>query len=386
LIDELEANGIKTMVTLYHWDLPQALEDIGGWRNESMADYFADYARVVFDHFGDRVKLWLTFNEPWVFCVLGYGNPELAPGLVEPLHSHYDCIHNVLKAHANAYHIYNNEFKSTQMGRCGITLDTNWPEPKNTSNPEDVIAADIQIQFAHAWMGGPLYHGDYPQIMRDKVDQKSAEDGVPSRLPTFDAYWINRIKGSLDFLGLNHYSTDLIEPGLGTSPDWWGDRDVQASVSESWEGSISGKHIVPWGMRRLLNWIKDTYDNPELYITENGYADPENGTTDDPTRTRFYRLYINEVLKAIKLDGCNVKSYTAWSLIDNFEWTPGYTQRFGVTWVNFTDPERTRIPKQSALSLKQIIADHGFPSNANIILSSTVVVISSLFYLACRFI
>ncbi len=136
------------MVTLYHWDLPQALEDIGGWRNERMADYFADYARVVFDHFGDRVKLFLTFNEPWVFCVLGYGNPELAPGLVEPLHSHYDCIHNVLKAHANAYHIYNDEFKSTQKGKCGITLDTNWPEPKNVSNPEDVAAADIQIQFA----------------------------------------------------------------------------------------------------------------------------------------------------------------------------------------------------------------------------------------------
>lgn len=133
-------------------------------------------------------------------------------------------------------------------------------------------------------------------------------------------------------------------------------------------------------MRRLLNWIKDTYGNPELYITENGYADAENGSTDDPTRTRFYRLYINEVLKAIKLDGCKVKSYTAWSLLDNFEWTPGYSQRFGITWVNFTDPERTRIPKQSALSLKQIIADHGFPSSATTILSHFFVVAASLIY------
>lgn len=148
LIDELEANGIKVMATLYHWDLPQALEDIGGWTNETMADYFADFVRVAFDNFGDRVKLWLTFNEPWVFCVLGYGNPELAPGLIEPLHAHYDCIHNVLKAHANAYHIYKDEFKPKQMGKCGITLDTNWPEPKNSSNPEDVSAAERQIQFA----------------------------------------------------------------------------------------------------------------------------------------------------------------------------------------------------------------------------------------------
>lgn len=175
-----------------------------------------------------------------------------------------------------------------------------------------------------------------------------------------------------------------MEPGFEDSPDWWGDRDIRASVSASWEGSISGKHIVPWGMRRLLNWIKEAYGNPELYITENGYADPENGTTDDTTRTRFYREYINEVLKAIKLDGCNVKSYTAWSLLDNFEWTPGYSQRFGVTWVNFTDPERTRIPKKSALSLKQIFADHGFPSDATAILSNVSVVLASLIYLLCR--
>lgn len=187
-------------------------------------------------------------------------------------------------------------------------------------------------------------------------------------------------------MGLNHYSTDLMEPGFQDTPDWWGDRDVQGSVDPTWEGSISGKYIVPWGMRRLLNWIKETYGNPELYITENGYADPENGTTDDATRTRFYRLYINEVLKAIKLDGCNVKSYTAWSLIDNFEWTPGYTQRFGVSWVNFTDPERTRTPKQSGLSLKQIIADHGFPSSGTILLSNVMVVIPTLIYLIFRFI
>lgn len=191
--------------------------------------------------------------------------------------------------------------------------------------------------------------------------------------------------GSLDFLGLNHYSTDLMEPGYEDKADWWGDRDVKASVDESWEGSISGKHIVPWGMRRLLNWIKDTYGNPELYITENGYADPENGTIDDPIRTGFYRDYINEVLKAIKLDGCNVKSYTAWSLLDNFEWTPGYSQRFGVTWVNFSDPERTRIPKQSALSLKQIIADHGFPSAASTTLGSIFVWVTPILYFVCRF-
>lgn len=190
----------------------------------------------------------------------------------------------------------------------------------------------------------------------------------------------------MDFLGLNHYSTDLIEPGFEDRPDWWGDRDVRASVSDEWEGSVSGKHIVPWGMRRLLNWIKETYGNPDLYITENGYADRENGTTEDETRTRFYREYINEVLKAIKLDGCNVKSYTAWSLLDNFEWTPGYSQRFGVTWVNFTDPERTRIPKQSALSLKKIFADHGFPSDATTILNNVIVLVASLAYLFYRFV
>ncbi|CAG7834789.1 unnamed protein product [Allacma fusca] len=362
LLDELKANGMSAMVTLYHWDLPQPLEVQGGWLNETMADYFEDFARVAYKNFGDRVDKWLTFNEPWVFCVLGYGNTVLAPGVPEPLHSHYDCIHNVLKAHANAYHLYKNEFQQRQNGKCGITLDSNFYQPADVNSRADVEAAERAQQFSHAWMGSPLFHGKYPDVMRELVDAKSKADGfLTSRLPTFDSYWAGRINGSLDFLGLNHYSTELVQASVETRPDWWGDRNVTTFRDPSWEGSVSGKDVVPWGFRKILNWIKNTYGNPPLYVTENGYADDGTVGLNDQGRIRFYTKYTNEMLKAVNIDGCNVKSYTAWSLMDNFEWTNGYTHRFGLHWVNFTDPQRQRLPKASVATLRKIIQDNGFP-------------------------
>jgi lactase-phlorizin hydrolase len=132
----------------------------------------------------------------------------------------------------------------------------------------------------------------------------------------------------LDFLGLNHYSTELIQAGtLGddVTANWYKDRNVTSTRDESWEGTVSGKDVVPWGFRKLLNWIKNTYGNPELYVTENGYADDGTIGLNDTRRVNFYRLYINELLKAVTVDECNVKSYTAWSLLDNMEWPLGYT-------------------------------------------------------------
>ena len=176
-------------------------------------------------------------------------------------------------------------------------------------------------------MASPLFFGDYPPVMREFVDAASEEEELESsRLPTFTREWSEKIKGSLDFLGLNHYSTELVKPAKNPQPDWWGDRDVRTFGNDSWDETVSGRHVVPWGFRRMVNWIKDRYGNPDLYITENGYSDPEDGVgTEDTERVDFHRQYMNELLKAVLLDGCNVKSYTAWSLLDNMEWTRGYT-------------------------------------------------------------
>lgn len=363
LIDELVANGIEPMVTLYHWDLPQPLMDIGGWPNADLATHFSEYARVAFENFGDRVKTWITFNEVWVFCNLGYNYGSHAPGIKEPVDAPYQCVHTVIKSHGLAYRIYEAEFKAEQKGKIGITLDSNWNEPRDRNNSEDVAASHRAMRFGHGWVANPLYRGEYPPIMRKMVDEKSAAEGRNvSRLPTFDAYWTNVINGTLDFLGLNHYTTSMSFPVTGGAPGHDGDSDVGGYVDPEWpESAASWLRVVPWGFRRLLNWLAMEYGNPPIYVTENGFADKNTDGLNDAGRVNYYNLYINEMLKAVKIDGVNVKGYTAWSLIDNFEWARGYLERFGVHYIDFASGNLTRVPKDSARFLTKVFQDNGFP-------------------------
>lgn len=365
LIDLLLENDIIPMVTMYHWDLPQALQaNFGGWPNEELIEHYANYARLLFGIYGDRVKYWITFNEPYNTCELGYGVAVAAPGILQEATAPYLCAHTIIKSHARAYRIYESEFKATQNGRVGITINTEWMEPSDPENPEHVAAASRAIQFMHGWFTTPVFFGRYPDSMRQMIDARSEQEGRnTSRLPSFDAYWTEYVKGSWDFLGLNHYTTELTVPAaLPGFPGFIGDQQVTKFKDPSWPGSSAGwLKKVPWGLRKLLNYIKDTYGNPEVFITENGWSDDNTVGLNDVGRSDYFKAYINEVLKAINIDGCNVSSYTAWSLMDNFEWANGYTDRFGVHWVNFTDPERQRIPKQSSELLIQIFTDNGFP-------------------------
>jgi lactase-phlorizin hydrolase len=224
------------------------------------------------------------------------------------------------------------------------------------------------MQFKLGWFAHPIYvNGDYPDVMKQKIAEKSLAEGRnQSRLPEFTAEEKAQIVGTHDFFGLNHYTTQLVEEQLrGTAwPSWDFDRDVAESVDPTWPESGSGwLRVVPWGIRKLLNWIRDNYGNPEVFITENGYSDDSShfGSLQDQTRIDYYQGYINNVLKAIKVDGCNVAGYTAWSLMDNFEWGMGYTQTFGLHQVNFTDPARPRTPKASASYYKRLITDNGWP-------------------------
>ena len=163
--------------------------------------------------------------------------------------------------------------------------------------------------------------------MRKLIDGKSEAEGFPvSRLPHFSTEWQERLKGSLDFIGLNHYSTHLVRPENRTDPGSSGDSNTRTYQPADWPGSAaSWIKVVPWGFRKILNWINRTYGNPALYVTENGFADREVDSTNDTGRTNYFVSYINEMLKAVLLDGCSVKGYMAWSLMDNFEWTAGYT-------------------------------------------------------------
>jgi len=362
LIDELILNGIEPMITLYHWDLPEALMQIGGWPNEELIQHFSDYARLAYQSFGDRVKYWITFNEAFVVCQQGYAYGSHAPGIAEPAIKPYQCAHTILKSHAMAYRIYEAEFKGSQGGKCGITIDSGWYEPA-TNKTEDIEAAERAVQFKHGWYASPVFFGKYPDVMRQLIDEKSLQEGRnESRLPHFDPGWTLLLKGSWDFLGLNHYTTELVTASEGGAPGWQGDQNTVTTQDDTWEESASSwLKVVPWGFYKLLNWIRVTYDNPLLYVTENGYSDYDDVGLNDTRRVNYYNLYINNMLKAVLLDGCNIKSYTAWSLMDNFEWAQGYTERFGVHFVDFNDPERPRTPKESAKFLTTLFADNGFP-------------------------
>ncbi|XP_037025293.1 myrosinase 1-like [Bradysia coprophila] len=357
LIDALLAEDIVPFITLYHWDTPLGVQNDGGWLNDTIVDHFADYARVTYEAFGDRVKWWLTFNEPHVFCLANWNYGEQDP-FEQPPRQQYICAHNVVKSHAKAWRIYDEEYRQTQQGKMGITLNCDWSEPKDRSDPEHLEAMERSVQFRYGWWANPLTRGEYPKVMRDLVDAKS-EPGQ-SRLPTFDPEWTRIINGTLDFLGLNHYSTHYVLPSDGTNRGLDGDANIRTEGDSSWDRNGIGWSVVPSGFRNIITWVSKQYSLP-VYITENGYGGSEDEKLDDTGRQNYYRLYINEVLKAIECDGADVRSYTAWSLMDNYEWTMGYTARFGVHYVDFEDANRTRTPKESALQLTKIFAENGFP-------------------------
>ncbi|KAJ3649795.1 hypothetical protein Zmor_021516 [Zophobas morio] len=359
LISALKENGIEPFITLYHGDLPQTLQDIGGWPNPLLADIFAEFARTAFSLFGDDVKNWTTINEPKQTCITGYGLGNSAPGAPASGIGEYDCMHTLLRAHAKAYHIYDEEFRATQNGRVSIVLDTAWFEPASDSE-DDIEAAERALQFEHGWCAHPVYHpdGNYPQVMIDRIAERSQKEGFSkSRLPEFSAEEVDYIRGTFDFLSLNTYTTNLAkwttDHEIGT-PGYYADLSVSTYQDPSWNGSAWIK-VVPWGLRKLLNWIDQTYDHPEIVITENGYAD--DGRLDDPDRINYYAEYLTAVLESIYEDGLNVTAYTAWSLMDNFEWTSGYTIKFGLYQVDFENPNRTRTIKSSADYYKNVIAN-----------------------------
>ncbi|OXA44769.1 Myrosinase 1 [Folsomia candida] len=374
LIDALIEAEIEPMITIFHWDTPQSLEDLGGFTNEVIVDHFVSFSRLAFTLFGDRVKHWITFNEPWVVCWQGYGVGSKAPGIVDPAELPYQCVHNILKAHGKTYRLYESDFKTQQRGYVGITLDTYWYEPAS-DNLNDTAAAERALQFHHGWFASPLYFGKYPDVMREFVDAKSISEGRDvSRLPEFDAEWRAIITGTVDFLGLNHYTSALVRhtnPGAaGYTPGWDGDQDLFKFQSPTWSCSASPwLKVNPVGFRKVLKWLKDTYGSPEIIVTENGTSE-DDATAGafgpsplfDLARSYYYTMYINNMLKAIVQDGVNITSYTAWSLMDNFEWKRGYTQRFGAHRVEFDDPDRERKPKESVALLRDIFDDNGFNS------------------------
>ena len=353
LIDSLLRAGIEPWVTLYHWDLPLALQlEDDGWLGSTLPDHFANYAKICFDRFGDRVKSWITLNEPWVAAMLGYGQGVFAPGRTSNTEP-YRAAHQLILAHAKAVTIYRKEY-GHQNGKIGITNNADWREPL-TLNQKDLEAAERALEFFLAWFADPIFKGDYPQVMRERLG---------SRLPKFTDQEKELIKGTSDFFGLNHYTTmyaahhngRLKESSVYGNGGISEDQDVTLLQDPNWPVTSMNWAVVPWGCRKLLRWINDRYDQPDIYITENGcsYPDvPVDGKVDDTLRVAFYKGYLEACQQTIA-EGIPLKGYFAWSFMDNFEWASGYEKRFGLHYVDFETLER--IPKKSALWYKEVIS------------------------------
>nr|WPM03635.1 glycoside hydrolase family 1 [Phyllotreta armoraciae] len=360
LISELRKNDIEPFVTLFHWDLPQTLQDLGGFPNPEFVRWYSDYARLCFRLFGGEVKYFMTFNEPKQTCTRGYGVGDYAPAIRSPGEGEYQCARNLILAHAEAYRIYQNEFKAKYGGEVGIVIDSNWWEPENGTDVEDQQASETMLQFTFGMYASPLHFGDFPDLMKAKILSRSLAQGFrTSRLPAFSDDEKLLLKGAYDFFGVNMYSSALVTPEREPDPQAMGykaDSEVRSWFDPAWErGASSWLVVTPWGARKLLDWVSKTYANPKVYVTENGYSD-FNGTLDDEgTRVRYITQYLSSIKDALDEDKVNVKGYTVWSLMDNLEWLFGYTNKFGLFQVNFGDPKRTRRPKKSAEFYKKLI-------------------------------
>ncbi|ORY56435.1 glycoside hydrolase family 1 protein [Leucosporidium creatinivorum] len=360
-IDELIANGIEPMVTLFHWDLPLALQKrYGGWLDKEQATRdFVNYARVCFSHFGDRVKLWITLNEPFCTSILGHSLGVHAPGrssdrtkspegdsATEP----WIVGHSLLVAHASAVDLYRRE-----EGEIGISLNGDWCEPWDDSE-ENIAAAQRAQEFWVSWFADPIYlTGDYPSCMREQLGD---------RLPTFSKEEKKLVLGSSDFYGMNHYTSNLIKnkSGPAAADDYQGNVEYTTvgpngnPPALGYQSQCGWLQTAPWGFRKLLVWIYKRYGVP-IIVTENGM--PVRGEGDlpieqalnDGPRVDFFKGYLENLELAMKEDGVAVRGYIAWSLLDNFEWAEGYIPRFGVVYVDYTTQKRT--PKRSAHFIKQ---------------------------------
>ncbi len=337
LVDELRKHDIRPMATLYHWDLPAALDDRGGWLNRDIADWFAEYAQVMFGALDGGVEWWATLNEPWVVTDGGYLHGPLAPGhrnLFEaPLASH-----NLMRAHGRAVQAY----RASGKHAIGIVVNL---EPKSAASDSEADRA--ATQRADAYMNrqylDPIFRGAYPDEMREMFGEAWPE--FPSS--DFDA-----IRAPLDFVGINYYKRGIVQAS---------ERIVDRAENIHVPGSIYTEtdwEVHAPGLTDILLWFRDRYGAMPLYVTENGAAfyDPPVAVSDpveDPLRVHYLREHVAAVQRA-RDAGADVRGYFAWSLLDNLEWSLGYTKRFGIIHVDFATQKRTF--KRSALTYREIIA------------------------------
>jgi beta-glucosidase len=341
LIDRLLVNGIQPCPTLHHWDLPAALSDLGGWLNRDIADWFGEYARVVFRAFGDRVPMWMTINEPWVVADAGYLHGVHAPGHRSPFEAPL-AAHNLLRAHGRAVEVCRSEGRR----RIGLVVNLG-PQHSASDSPEDVAAAGRADAYLNRQYLDPVFKGRYPEEMREIFEEA---------WPEFPQEDFRLIQEPMDFLAVNYYPRFVVRHDETARP-------VCASPVRQPGSRHTGMgwEVYPQGLTETLCRVKERYGGIPIYITENGAAVDDPATVDgdrldDPMRVDYLRQHLHAAHEAIQ-SGVDLLGYFAWSLLDNYEWSMGYSKRFGLIHVDYETQKRTL--KSSAHFYRDVIRSKG---------------------------
>ncbi|HEY0719492.1 MAG TPA: GH1 family beta-glucosidase [Streptosporangiaceae bacterium] len=356
LVDQLLARGITPLVTLYHWDLPQPLQDKGGWATRDTADLFADYAATVAGALGDRVTRWITLNEPWVASSMGYRSAEHAPGIADP-RQYVAAVHHLLLAHGKAVAAIRPAAASP--AEVGITLNMAPVYPADPASHADrELAADIDADLNGVFLD-PLTRGRYPA----RLGEGQAPGPQLIRDGDFGV-----IQAPVDFLGVNYYAPHIVavrEDGIFRRGDdlMPGRPDAAFVRPDHLPVTAMGWLVDPNGLYDLLIRVHDDAPGLPLYITENGaachdYVDPD-GAVEDPERIAYLHGHLDAARRAIA-DGVPLRGYFAWSLMDNFEWAHGYSKRFGLVFVDYGT--QRRIPKRSAAWYAEVARTNSLPA------------------------
>jgi len=364
LVDGLLARGIRPIATLYHWDLPQALEDAGGWANRDTAYRFAEYASIVGEALGDRVATWTTLNEPWCSAYLGYGSGAHAPGRTDRLAT-LQAVHHLNLAHGLALE----ELRRVVTNDATYSVTLNFHVLRGGGRAEEEAMRRIDA-LANRAFTGPLLHGAYPADLLDDTaeitDWSFVRDGD-----------LERIHQPIDFLGVNYYSTATVrmwdgrserqnndghKPSSGTA---WPGSEMVEFVTQEGPYTSMGWNIAPDGLEELLVALHEEFPELPLIITENGAAfDDEvvDGRVHDPARVDYLQRHFTAAHRAMQR-GVDLRGYLVWSLLDNFEWGYGFTKRFGIVHVDYESLERT--VKDSGLWFRELAATHEIPGNSS---------------------
>ncbi|XP_062190800.1 cyanidin 3-O-glucoside 7-O-glucosyltransferase (acyl-glucose)-like isoform X2 [Phragmites australis] len=349
LINELLDHGIQPHATIFHYDLPQVLEDeYNGWLSPQIIGDFTAYADVCFREFGDRVTYWTTLNEPNAFALLGYdtglgppgrcskpfGNCSNGNSAAEP----YIVAHHCLLAHSSAVSLYRRSYQEKQQGFIGMDIFTSDFLPY-TNSTEDIAAAKRTQTFFIGWFLDPLYYGDYPILMKKNVG---------SKLPKFSRDQSEQLMSSMDFLGVNYYTITHVKDDPQDAPNNRRDFMADASAKTNLNYSTTHVYIPSYGLQDVLEYLKQSYGNPPIYIHENGYPMSQDVVFDDEHRVKFLSEHLRSLLNSLR-NGSNTKGYFVWSLMDLYELLGGFSTTYGLYYVDLTDKDLRRYPRRSAI-------------------------------------